>query len=415
MPIFNRIYCASCKNRNRVYKEGLKEVPCSKCQTTLPIKKNDFYIEVWYKGRRVVEHIGPSRTMAEKVLTKRKAEAIEDKLLDRKNQERVKFSTFAVEYFELHCKVNNKKSVATTIGHLDVLKGYFKDLYLHEITPHMVQNFKAYRLQATYKTPSGAEKSYTVATVNRYLATLKGLFTKAELWARFQGPNPVKSIKFFKENNTRLRFLEKEEVQLLLNQLEGMLRPIVIIALNSGMRKGELQRLKWRDIDFQRGFLKLHETKSGESRQIPLNDVLIDTLIAIPKSRVSELVFVKPNGEGYGDWKKQFNKAVKDAGIKDFHFHDLRHTFASHLVMNGIDLNTVRELLGHKSLEMTLRYAHLSPNFKQRAVGVLGNVFAGSAKIATQNGLATQAATPTKIDYTAESDRLLKQLEVSQL
>ncbi len=95
-------------------------------------------------------------------------------------------------------------------------------------------------------------------------------------------------------------------------------------------------------------------------------------LIAVPKNPESSYVFCNKDGAPYGDIKKSFFTALKKAGIIDFHFHDLRHTFASQLVMSGVDLNTVRELLGHKSLEMTLRYSHLSPDHKKRAVDILG-------------------------------------------
>jgi len=104
---------------------------------------------------------------------------------------------------------------------------------------------------------------------------------------------------------------------------------------------------------------------------VPLNAVAKKTLIAVPKHPGSPYVFNDNNGNNYGDIKKSFLTAVKKSDIIDFHFHDLRHTFASQLVMAGVDLNTVRELLGHKSIEMTLRYSHLSPDHKKRAVDVL--------------------------------------------
>ena len=130
-------------------------------------------------------------------------------------------------------------------------------------------------------------------------------------------------------------------------------------------------KLKWRDIDFRRQIIYIYDSKNGERREIPANETAINTFISVRKHPKSDWVFVKENGEPYGDLKKSFFTAVQKSGIKDFHFHDLRHTFASHLVMGGVDLNTVRELLGHKSLAMTLRYAHLSPNFKKQAVEVL--------------------------------------------
>jgi len=133
--------------------------------------------------------------------------------------------------------------------------------------------------------------------------------------------------------------------------------PILILALNTGMRKSEILWLKWHDIDFKREVIHLYDTKNAEKR--------------VPKHPSSPYIFCDKKGQSYGDIKKSFLTAIEKSGIIDFHFHDLRHTFASQLVMSGVDLNTVRELLGHKSLEMTLRYSHLSPDHKKRAVDVL--------------------------------------------
>ena len=103
-----------------------------------------------------------------------------------------------------------------------------------------------------------------------------------------------------------------------------------------------------------------------------MNEVVKNELIKVRKNRKSPYIFCHPNGERVKDIRKSFWTALKKSGIKDFRFHDLRHTAASQLVMAGVDLNTVREILGHNTIEMTLRYAHLSPNHKKRAVDVLG-------------------------------------------
>ena len=128
--------------------------------------------------------------------------------------------------------------------------------------------------------------------------------------------------------------------------------------------------LKWRDVDIKRNILYLHETKNGEKREVPINEQVKTVLINTLRNPQSEYVF-NYNDRRIADIKRSYCTAVKKSGIKDFTFHDLRHTFASHLVMSGVDLNTVRELLGHKSLQMTLRYAHLSAIHKHKAVEVL--------------------------------------------
>ncbi|MFC1491143.1 site-specific integrase [Nitrospinota bacterium] len=128
------------------------------------------------------------------------------------------------------------------------------------------------------------------------------------------------------------------------------------------MRRGELFNLQWRDIDFRKRLVRVADSKNGESREIPMNRTLEDTLKRIPWRL--DLVFVFPGrtGRGLTNVRKRFMRALETAQIEDFRFHDLRHTFASRLVIRGVDLTTVKELMGHKSIEMTLRYAHSHPN-----------------------------------------------------
>ena len=237
----------------------------------------------------------------------------------------------------------------------------------------MVEEFKSKRLKDVVRNPKVKDKELkgvAPATVNRNLICLKSLFNKATLWGKATS-NPVKGVKLLKEDNRRLRYLEKEEIIKLLTNCRKHLKPIVIIALNTGMRRGEILNLKWRDVDIKRDVIYLLNTKNGEKREIPINEQVKTALIRTRKHPSSPYIFYKKDGSSIGDIKKTFFTALKKSGINNFRFHDLRHTFASHLVMSGIDLNTIRELLGHKSLEMTLRYSHLSSNHKKRAVDVL--------------------------------------------
>jgi len=328
-------------------------------------KKGNWWIDYDAHGRRYREKIGLSKTLAINVLHKRKAEIAENKFLDIKKVNKVKFVDFADEYFELHCKENNR-SWKSDFSNIVVLKRRFSGLYLHEITSHVVEKFKAMR-----------SKEVTQATVNRQLACLKSMFNKAIAWGKFSGTNPVYQVKLYKENNQRTRFLEKEEIKTLLSNSSDHLRPFVIISLNTGMRKGELFNLKWRDIDYRRGIISLYNTKNGEKREIPMNEAVKTALISIKKKPDSQYVVNKEFGRQYKKDMTSFFTALKKSGIKSgiknggVTWHTLRHTFASHLVMSGVDLNTVRELMGHKKLEMTLRYSHLSPSHKQGAVDVL--------------------------------------------
>ncbi len=144
------------------------------------------------------------------------------------------------------------------------------------------------------------------------------------------------------------------------------------------MRKGEILSLRWDNADLKHGFILLDVTKNGERREIPVNDTLRKTLYGITRRIDIQHVFYDPViGKPYKDVKHSFHSACNRSGIKDFHFHDLRHTFASHLVMAGVDITTVKELLGHKTLAMTLRYSHLAPAHKVKAMDILDNTLNG--------------------------------------
>jgi len=243
----------------------------------------------------------------------------------------------------------------------------FGHLPLRRFNTMLLEQYQTERLQ----------KGNKPATVNRLLATLKHMFTKAVEWDMVEEETlkRIRRVRFLEENNKRLRYLSKEECQTLINCCDKHLKPIVICALNTGMRKSEILNLKWDNVDLKHGFILLDRTKNGERREIPINDTLRMNLDSLIRRLDTPYVFYDPStGKPYQDIKRSFHTALRKAGIRDFHFHDLRHTFASHLVMAGVDLTTVKELLGHKTLTMTLRYAHLAPSHKVKAVDILDNV-----------------------------------------
>lgn len=321
------------------------------------LKKGNWYIDYYAYGKRKREKIGTSKTLALNVLRKRKLELAENRYLDIRKQEKIRFEDFADEYLRVHSA--NHKSYRGDLDNIKTLKKFFAGKYLHEITSLDVEKFKTERSQ-----------DVSFATVNRALAVLKSMFNRAIEWKKAR-ENPCKIVRLFKENNQRLRYLEKDEIRKLLGNCSGHIKDIVIIALCTGMRRGEILNLKWTDCDFRRDTIRLTRTKNSEIRTVPMNAKVKSTLVRVRKHPDSPYVFCKADGTPYGDIKTGFWTAIKKSGIINFRFHDLRHTFASHLVMSGVDLNTVRELMGHKSLEMTLRYAHLSPDHKKRAVDIL--------------------------------------------
>jgi len=248
---------------------------------------------------------------------------------------------------------------------------------VEDLSTREIEQWQSRRLK--YNKPS---------TVNRLLAVLKHMVNKGTQWGMASDSTlkQIRNVKMLAENNRRLRFLSIEECQRLIECCHKDLKPIVIVALNTGMRRGEIFRLKWEQVDLRHGFILLDVTKNGERREIPINTTLEYLFKEMPHSVESVYVFAGKTGKPLTDIKKGFHTALRKAGISDFRFHDLRHTFASHLVMAGIDLTSVKELLGHKSLTMTMRYSHLSPGHKRKAVHVLDRLMEEKEGKAQKNG-----------------------------
>ena len=251
------------------------------------------------------------------------------------------------------------------------LTGRYGNMILSRFNTHMLEQFQTERLK----------KGNKPATVNRLIAVISHMFTKAVDW-NMMDKEIVTAIrvKMLPENNKRLRYLSQEECTALVNACDVHLRPIVIAALNTGCRKSEILGLRWdAHIDLKHGFILLDKTKNGERREIPINATLKTVFQGLTRRLdVPYVFFDSSTGKPYKDVKRSFFSACRKAGIRDFRFHDLRHTFASQLVMAGVDLTTVRELLGHKDIKMTLRYAHLAPSHKVKAVDILDKTLKGN-------------------------------------
>jgi len=305
------------------------------------------------------------------------------------------FSAYITNVYEPWFKANRKSSKTT----LTTLKIKFPELNskkLSEITVLTVERWQTARL-----------KQVKPATVNRELVCLKAALSKAIEWGLIK-EHPLKAVKKSKEDRlAKVRYLSLDEEKCLRTalyerderiRLERVkanqwrkdrnydllpdfgkvtyvdhLYPMVLLAVNTGLRRGELFNLQWQDIDFDQKNLTVvgETTKSGSTRHVPLNDEAFKVLKDWYKQAEFELVFPNANGQRLDNIKTSWGNLLRQAKIDSFRFHDLRHHFASRLVMSGVDLNTVRELLGHSDLKMTLRYAHLAPEHKAAAVAKL--------------------------------------------
>ncbi len=223
------------------------------------------------------------------------------------------------------------------------------------------------------------------ATINRYLATLSHALSSAIKENGWLDRNPVSNVSKLKEENERIRFLSDDSQDQHGNVIEGertrllreckrsrtaCLYPIVVLALSTGMRKGEILGLTWDDVSFDQRRIMLHRTKNGERRGVPLVGHALDLLREHSKVRRidSNLVFPGSDADSVADFRGAWEEALKRAGVENFRFHDLRHTAASYLAMNGASLAEIAEILGHRTLQMTKRYAHLSETHKTKVL-----------------------------------------------
>jgi integrase len=292
-----------------------------------------------------------------------------------------------------------RKTGAATVARLKACFGDLADQPMAEITHWQIEKWRATRKKAGRKQ----------TTLNRDVTALKAALSKAVDW-EIIGSNPLAGLRQAKADNaSRVRYLDPDEEQRLRRALRGRgsriktdrrsanqwrrvrgyslfpdldsttfadyLEPMVILAMNTGLRRGELFNLEWCDIDTGGALLTVqgHGAKSGKTRHIPLNREALATMAAWKaQSSGTGLVFPSPKtGERMDNISTAWKKLMHDSEIVAFRFHDIRHSFASSLVMAGVDLNTVRELLGHADLKMTLRYAHLAPKHKAQAVELL--------------------------------------------
>ncbi|MBZ0107860.1 MAG: site-specific integrase [Candidatus Scalindua rubra] len=323
-------------------------------------RENVYWYDFRMNGVRYRKSTGKTkRREAEEVLDSEREKAKAGESTISQKLKTYKLVDLAEEYLKWAERQRSYKDKRLCIRQLVEVFGNHdvKDLNTREI-----EQWQSRRLK--YNKPS---------TVNRLLATLKHMVNKGTQWgmAGDGALKQVRNVKLVPENNRRLRFLSIEECQRLIACCHKDLKPIVIVALNTGMRRGEIFGLKWEQVDLKHGFILLDVTKNGERREIPINTTLEYLFKEIPHSVESVYVFAGKTGKPLTDIKTGFHTALRKAGISDFRFHDLRHTFSSQLVMAGIDLTSVKELLGHKSLTMTMRYSHLSPGHKRKAVNVL--------------------------------------------
>jgi len=254
-----------------------------------------------------------------------------------------------IPYAEAH---KAKSTVEKEASKMKLLVSAFGERKLTGITVRDIELYMQHR-----------SKVVKPRTVNLELALLRHMLNKAVDWGYLKG-NPAKRVKPFKEPPGRIRYLRRDEYDRLLSvcQLTPGLYEIVLTALETGMRKGELQRLTWDDVDFEKRIITVKQSKNNETRHIQISKGLLPVLKGLLLERPhSHYVFSTPDGnKPCGNWRRAFETACRRADVANFRFHDLRHTFASYLGMSGCNAFEIKALTGHKTLAMAARYTHIS-------------------------------------------------------
>jgi len=299
------------------------------------------------------------------------------------------FEAFAGEFVDTYAVANNKPSeVASKRLILEKhLVPFFGPMKLDQIGPQQIESFKATQLRA----------GLSPKTINNQLAVLGKLLTIARDWKRIAN---APRVGFLATPDPEFDFLDFDEAARLAAAADPDWRPMILLAMRTGLRQGELLELRWDDVDLVKGMLRVRRSiwkgqittpKGRKPREVPLSDEARAALRSLPSRFAGALVFPAPGaGAGTtpaagatpgaaapgrhltkGECKHPLYRACRRAGLRRIGWHVLRHTFASHLAMRGVPMKAIQELLGHTTLEMTMRYAHLSPDVRRDAVSLL--------------------------------------------
>ena len=284
-------------------------------------------------------------------------------LKTRSANQHLTFRTFVHEEFLPNYRRWSDTTREGNRGTLNKLCEEFGDKPLNVISTRQLAGYLARRRD---------QDDLTEATCNRYLATLKTVFKQAQQWS-YIGFNPAEPIQMTKEDQVIPNALSEDELGRLLRELPEPAKSIVRIAADTGMRKGELQRLAWADVDFESHppSVIVRHSKNGEFRVIPMTQPVYDILKNLRQQVTREKV-VSLQVFPVKDIKRPLTRAAERAGIGHVHLHMLRHTFATRLRDRGVPLDRIKELLGQKTMEMVLRYAKANPKQLEEAIQALG-------------------------------------------
>ncbi|MCX6822354.1 MAG: tyrosine-type recombinase/integrase [Candidatus Aenigmarchaeota archaeon] len=316
-----------------------------------------FWFSITYQGKRIQESFKTdNRKLAEKLYAKVLTDIVEGRYFETAKAKKIKFQDMTEKYLEEHAHSRDSLSVKTLLM-------FFSGYMVAQITTKAIAEYRNMRL-----------KSVKPATVYQELALLRRMFNVAIKEWEWCKDNPVSRLSFSVGNrNARTRWLTMEEEKSLLEKATNpdWLRSLLTVALHTGIRRGEILDLRWQNVDLLKRLIRVVKSKNGEKRSIPMSNTLFNVFKGMNVRDISGRVFPISKSS----IRHAFDKVVEKVNLEDFRFHDLRHSFATRLVQNGVDLYKVKELLGHKTITMTMRYAHHYPESLRSSVEVLDHCY----------------------------------------
>jgi len=322
--------------------------------------KTVYYISYYVQGTRKKERIGLSKKEANEALQSRMTDIRRQKFDGIIPEPNYTLEQVKDQYFRYSKSVKSEMTCQRDKGIVTRhLIPHFGKTALHQITVEQVEDYRSKRVVL----------GIAPATINKEVQLLKNIVKKAIEWGKMR-TNRISGVKPLKTPPGLVRYLGLEQVPKLMKACPDWLKPIVMINMNTGLRRGEVVNLQRKNIDKKNRLITVEITKNNERKTVPMNKTVFEVIKSLPARLDTPYLFADERGEPVSGNKVSmaFRRACKNAGIDDFRLHDLRHHFASYLTMAGENLQTVQELMGHKDPKMTMRYAHLSSEHKQRAV-----------------------------------------------
>ncbi|HEX13362.1 MAG TPA: site-specific integrase [Desulfurella acetivorans] len=358
--------------------QDIKNKTCKKCGEVIPKDRKSYKVVVSYNYKRVVRRV-PTLELAKEIEIKIKSELISGEYFDRKQKrkEDMLMNDFFYNIYLPHAKQDKKTWADDESAFRIWVSPIIAKNPLSEVSQMDIEKIKKFM----------ADNNKSPRTIQKTLTILKHVFNVAIDFGYLAKDNPVRKVKLPKPNNMRIRFLTVDEANKFLDlakQKDNTLYEMCVLSLYCGLRFGEIANLHYSDIDLENERLYIRNPKNQTARVVYMPEIIKEIMAqkksANKDSTNDSLLYLNKAGKKYDEIiRKKFNAIVNQLGLNNgisdprqkVVFHTLRHTFASWLAIQGTPIYTIKELMGHKSLAMTERYAHLIPDIKKEAVNSL--------------------------------------------